>query len=150
MPSFSFVREMKQQIAVLNTGENVTAIQDQELKCTWTTMVVPGTQVLYSFGPDLLPLSYSDCFPLPPENHLLRALQWTEEIMKPVGLKGEPSAPLCKFSLKYGILSAPLHLMETILWNGRRRNDLPADLNILAKDQTFWKAAPGYCVVTFL
>lgn len=44
-------------------------------------MAVPGTQEMHSFGSDLLLVSFSTHFSLPPENQLLRELLWTEEVI---------------------------------------------------------------------
>lgn len=150
MPSFSFDREMRQKIVVLNTGENITAIQDQELKCTWTMMVVSGTKALYSFGPDLLPISYSNCFPLPPENHLLRALQWTEEVMKPVGWKRSPV--LHSVSSPWSMESC-LHLFIWWKLSFEMEGEEMIFLQIwifCLRIKPFGRQHPGYCVVTFL
>lgn len=80
---------------VLNTGENVTVIQEQELKCPWMMIAVLGTKELYSFGADIYLLLCH--FPLLPENHILCALLLAEAIRKLVHWK-EPSALLFKFS----------------------------------------------------
>lgn len=62
--------------------------QEQELKCSWMMMAVPGTEELYWFGTDINLLLCD--FPLLPENHILSICLLTEAIRKLVHWKRSP------------------------------------------------------------
>lgn len=133
--SFSFdkgSRAANKRIVVLNTGENVTVTQEQELKCSWMMMAVPGTKELYSFGTDINLLRRH--FPLLPENHILSAFLLVEAIRKLVHWKRSPNTSLFKFSRRTESCLHFFSFCRTIPWNGGRRNVIPIDLNILTED----------------